>query len=78
MFFRGIGFNKENIEQFEKLLLNIGQNNEVKDIRNLPYGKNYSIRGTIESPNGKVVVITTVWFIKTSKTRPSFVTAYPV
>jgi len=39
---------------------------------------NYILEGTIETPIGKTVKIVTVWFIKTEKTRPGFVTAYPV
>lgn len=31
-----------------------------------------------ETPVGKTVRIVTVWFMRTEKSRPSFVTAYPV
>lgn len=77
-FFRGHGYKKTNIEELAKSLLHIAQTNDVKNIRELDYGTNYLIEGTIKTPNGKTVIITTVWFIQTEKSRPSFVTAYPV
>ncbi len=73
-FFRGLGFNEANVEQLAKLLLHIARTNDVKNIRKLTYGTNYTVEGTI----GKTVKIVTVWFTKTEKSRPSFVTAYPV
>ena len=51
---------------------------KVTDVHEFSYGTNFVIEGTIEGPNGKAVTIITVWFIKTEKSRPSFVTAYPV
>ena len=77
-FFRGLGFNEENVNQLAKLLLQIGRKNDVKNTRKFTYGTNYMIEGIIKTPIGKTVKITTVWFTKTEKSRPSFVTAYPV
>lgn len=77
-YFRGLGFNEANVEQLAKLLLHIAQTSDVKNVRKFAYGTNYTVEGAIETPTGKVVYITTVWFIKTEKSRPSFVTAYPV
>lgn len=77
-FFRGLGFNETNVGQLAKLLLNIAQTNDVKNVRKLAYGTNYLIEGTIETPSGKTVTIIIVWFIQTERSRPSFVTAYPV
>lgn len=77
-FFRRFGFNENSVDELIKSLTEIAQMNEVKEIRELVYGRNYAIDGTIETPSGKKVIITTVWFIKTRKNKPSFVTAYPV
>lgn len=77
-FFRGLGYKETNVEKLAKSLLNIVKTNDVKNVRQLAYGTNYLIEGDVETPSGKTVTITTVWFIKTSKIRPSFVTAYPV
>lgn len=77
-FFRGLGFNKTNIDKFTESLLRISQENDVKETRNSLYGINYVIDGKMETPNGGMATITTVWFIKTGQKRPRFVTAYPV
>lgn len=77
-FFRGLGFDEENVDQLAESLLQIGKNNDVKKVRKFTYGTNYMLEGTIKTPIGKTVEIITVWFIKTEKSRPSFVTAYPV
>ncbi len=77
-FFRKIGFNETNIDELTKVLLKIALTNDVKEKREFEYGINYAIDGTIEALSRKSVMITTVWFAKTAKSRPRFVTAYPV
>ncbi len=77
-FFRGLGFDETNVGKLAKSLLRIAKENDVKNVRKFSYGTNYIVEGTIETPIGKTVKIVTVWFIKTEKSRPSFVTAYPV
>ena len=77
-FFRGLGFNESNVSQLEKSLLKIVKTNKVINIREFVYGTNYVIEGIINGPTGKAVNIATVWFAKHKKSRPSFVTAYPV
>ena len=77
-FFRGLGFDETNVGKLAKLLLRIAKENDVKNVRKFSYGTNYILEGTIETPIGSTVKIMTVWFIKTEKSRPGFVTAYPV
>lgn len=77
-FFRKVGFNETNIGKFENTLLGIARANNVKADRKFEYGTNYAVDGIMETPSGKKVTITTVWFMKTAKSRPRFVTAYPV
>ena len=77
-FFRGLGFDETNVGKLAKSLLQIAKENDLKNVRKFSYGTNYIVEGTIETPIRKTVKIVTVWFIKTEKTRPSFVTAYPV
>lgn len=77
-FFRKLGFNETNVDDLEKALLRIALANDVKDKRKFLYGVNYAIDGTIQTPSGKMAAITTVWFTKTARSRPRFVTAYPV
>lgn len=77
-FFRRHGFNETNVDELEKELLRIARANDVKEDRKFEYGTNYVIDGTMETPSGIRVAITCVWFFKTSKSRPRFITAYPV
>jgi len=77
-FFRKLGFSETNVDELEKALLAIVRVNDVKNERKFEYGVNYAIDGTIETPSGERVVITSVWFVKTARSRPRFVTAYPV
>lgn len=77
-FFRGLGYNETNVEELAKSLLHIAQTSDVKSVRKLVYGINYLIEGVVKTPGGKTVTIITVWFIQKEKSRPSFVTAYPV
>lgn len=77
-FFRGLGFNETNVGKLAKSLLQIARTNDVNKIMEFFYGINYIIEGEIKTPSGKIVSIKTVWFTKTIKSRPSFVTAYPV
>jgi len=66
------------VDKLEKSLFEIARANDVKNERNFEYGVNYTIDGIIEAPSGKIVAITSVWFVKTARSRPRFVTAYPV
>lgn len=77
-FFHELGFDQTNIDKLKEALFKIPQTHEIKEVRKLFYGTNYAIDGTIETPSGKKVRITTVWFIKTERNTPSLVTAYPV
>lgn len=77
-FFRELGFDEENIELLIKVFKNIAQKEDVVEVRKSIYGINYSINGTVKTPNGKIVKITTIWFIEIGNKTPRFVTAYPV
>jgi hypothetical protein len=76
-FFLNAGFNEANVEQLKERLLYIGRNFNVESVLTTQYGKNYVIKGQIIAPNGLILQFTTVWFIKTGTTNPTFVTAYP-
>lgn len=77
-FFRNLGFNESNADELEKAFLKIARANKVKKERKFEFGINYVIDGTIKTPSGKRVKVTTVWFAENAESRPRFVTAYPV
>lgn len=76
-FFRKLGFNETNVDKLEQSLLSIARINEVEGIKEIPYGINYIIKGTIKLPKRKSFTVKTVWFIELGKTNPRFVTAIP-
>lgn len=76
--FRGLGFDETNVGQLSESLLHIAHTNDVKNIRTFAYGTNYLIEGILKTSSRRIITIATIWFRKTPKSRPSFVTAYPV
>lgn len=77
-FFNTTGFSQKDAKKLEQLLLKIAAENELTEITSSEYGKKYIIEGTIKSSKGKSVRIQTIWIVETGKTRPRFITAYPV
>jgi hypothetical protein len=76
-FFRELGFNQENVAILEKELLNYPYFHYVTECIITVHGINYVIVGTLNSPNGKIVNILTVWIIDVGQENPRFVTARP-
>ena len=76
--FRSLGFNETNVDILEESLLSIAQSNDIKEEISFQYGTKYIIDGKIETPNGKIVKIRTVWIIEEGEKKPRFVTAYRV
>jgi hypothetical protein len=76
-FFRELGFNEENIARLEEELLKVARSHEVAEIITNEHGNKYVIIGAIDTPNGKIVNVLTVWIIDLGQENPRFVTARP-
>ena len=76
-FFRGYGFNDDNVELLEEGILLIARSKEVQEATETPFGVKYVIDGPLQTPAGPVVRLRTVWIIEKGKTDPRFVTAHP-
>jgi len=78
-FFRKIGFNESNIENFKKALLKVGKSNKVIKVDSLKkeFVIKYIIDGLIDSPKGKQYKVRTIWGIKLKSKIPYLTTAYP-
>ncbi len=76
-FFRLFGFDESNTALLEQGLLAIAQNDDVKTETISPHGTKYVIRGSLQTPHGRVVSLTTVWIVDKGQERPRFVTAIP-
>lgn len=76
-FFRKLGFDETNVDKLERSLLSIAHTNDIENIKEMLYGVNYVISGSIGLPKRRSAVIKTVWFVELRKTNPRFVTAIP-
>lgn len=76
-FFRKLGFNETNVEKLEQYLLSIAQTNEIDEMKETPFGINYTIKGFIKFPHHIGATIKTIWFIESGTMKPRFVTAIP-
>lgn len=72
----GYGLNNSNL--FAQNLLKVAINNNVLSTKTHTSGKNYEIRGKINTPLLGIVEIVTVWTLEKGKRKPHLVTAYPV
>ncbi len=77
-FFRAAGFNETNVSILEKSLINIALTEKVKDIVVSVHGKKYIVDGKIQTPNGKIIQLRTVWILEPNQKTPRFITTYPV
>lgn len=75
--FRWLGYDSANPTVLEHDLLELVRTSESFSERDSPFGTKYAVSGTITTPNGNQVNLTTVWIIESSNDRPRLVTAYP-
>jgi len=76
-FFRSVGFDETNVQVLEQNLLAICRSEPVVKLVKSQHGAKYIIDGTLETPSGVGVRVTTVWIIEQNESVPRFVTAYP-
>jgi hypothetical protein len=77
-FFKSLGFDATNVNQFEEELLKIAQTSDIQEASKTPHGMKYVVDGTLESPKGVMIRVRTIWIIETGNDQPRFVTAYPL
>lgn len=77
-YFRSYGFDNENVSDLVKGLLAIAQNSPVEASKRSRYGAKYVLGGELETPNGDMIQVRTVWIIENEDDVPRFVTVYPV
>ena len=76
-YFRSYGFNDENASILADALLEIAQTTQVQDSEKSQFGVKYVLDGELETPNGDMIQVRTVWIIESDSDIPRFVTAYP-
>lgn len=77
-YFRKIGFNEINLKDFERALLAVALNNEVKTVEKHKFGIKYIVEGLLEAPKGKKFMVRCIWSINKGEKNPRLVTAYHV
>ena len=73
----GKGYNENNVEALAGELVVIAQTQPVAESRQTPFGIDCVIYGFLSSPDGKELLVRTVWFIADDGIAPSLATAYP-
>ena len=76
-YFRSYGFDDENASDLANGLLTIAQNSQVESSERSPYGTKYVVDGELETSNGDMIQVRTIWIIENDDDTPRFVTAYP-
>ena len=76
-FFSKFGFDETNVDDFERGLKKIAQENEITEQISMLHGEKYIIDGVIQTPIGRTITIRTVWIIEKGEITPRFVTAHP-
>ena len=77
-FFTRYGFSVDRWEELAAALLRHAAGHAIAKIEDSPFGARYIIEGGLSTPDGRVPVIRSVWFIETGAHIPRFVTAYPL
>jgi hypothetical protein len=77
IFFNLFGYFKDNFEDLAIDLIKLASSGEVSEIEQTKFGLKFIISGNIIAPNGRSIVMTSVWIIKSNEDFPRFVTAYP-
>ena len=77
VFFNLFGYFKDNFEDLAIDLIKLASSGEVSETEQTKFGLKLIISGNIIAPNGRSIVMTSVWIIKNNEDFPKFVTAYP-
>jgi hypothetical protein len=79
-FFLRLGFRPENWEILATALKAQARENALASVVDSPYGKRYSVDGTIETPDNRQPrpKVRTVWILEAGTEAPRLITAHPV
>ena len=77
-FFIEFGFRVEAWETLADALREHGQRQEVRSVRQTPFGPRYEVEGELRTPAGGTPLIRTVWQLDQGQIAPRLITAYPL
>jgi len=78
LFFRNLGFQKDQPAALRRALLQHAADNEVSSLQQRSFGAKYLIDGRISGPNGRSALVRSIWFIEVGDRSPRLITAYPL
>lgn len=77
-FFHRFGYIAESWGVLAAALLRHAAEHDVTKVEDSLFGTRYTIEGILVTPDGRMPVIRSVWFIENGEDIPRFVTAYPL
>lgn len=75
--FLKMGYAQENWKQLADDIANHHLPMEAEPLEKTRYGQKYAITGLIRVPNGKIVLLRSIWIILNGEDLPRFITIYP-
>lgn len=75
--FQRMGYNKNNWKQLVSDIKQYHLHLEAELVEKTKYGQKYKITGLIQGPNGKRIMLKSIWIILKGENRPRFITIYP-
>ena len=77
-FFITFGFTVDGWEMLRAVMLEHAAVNEITRISETSHGVKYIIEGEMQTPDGRLPHVRSVWIIDKGKDAPRLVTAYPL
>jgi hypothetical protein len=77
-FFLGFGFTLGNWEALARAFHDHGQQFDVTEQTETPFGPRYEVEGKLPTPDGRNPHVRTVWQVDKGQLAPRLITAYPV
>lgn len=76
-FFRSLGYSAADWQRLSADLRHHARTNPAVATRNNEYGQTFEVRGRLEGPAGRLVMVRAVWIVRRGEDVPRFVTAFP-
>lgn len=71
------GYSSESWMILGEDLRTLARNNDVVLVETSPFGTRFVVDGVLHTPNGRELLLRSVWFVDIDSEIPHFVTAYP-
>ncbi|MCH8828935.1 MAG: hypothetical protein IID45_05090 [Planctomycetes bacterium] len=76
--FQAFGFSLDDCPALEQAVRQHAADHELAKVEPSSFGTRYVVEGIMGTPDGRSLLIRSVWFIRNKEENPQFVTAYPL